>query len=50
MRTPWPNRSAPQICTASQIDGGPNASPAWMVKNMLFSFSSRNAFSKRDGG
>ena len=32
MRTPWPSRSAPHHCSASQIDGSPNASPAWMVK------------------
>ena len=31
MRTPWPSRSAPQNCTASQMLGRPNASPAWMV-------------------
>ena len=31
MRTPWPSRSAPHHCSASQIDGRPNASPAWMV-------------------
>ena len=23
MRTPWPSRSVPQYCTASQMDGGP---------------------------
>ena len=32
MRTPWPSRSAPHHWIASQIDGSPNASPAWMVK------------------
>ena len=32
MRTPWPSRSAPHHCSASQIDGVPKASPAWMVK------------------
>ncbi len=32
IRTPWPRRSAPQHCRASQIDGRPKASPAWMVK------------------
>ena len=31
MRTPWPSRSVPHHCTASQIDGSPNPSPAWMV-------------------
>ena len=31
MRTPWPRRSAPQNWMASQIDGSPKASPAWMV-------------------
>ncbi len=32
MRTPWPSRSAPHHWIASQIDGSPKASPAWMVK------------------
>ena len=32
IRTPWPSRSAPHHWIASQIDGSPNASPAWMVK------------------
>ncbi len=32
MRTPCPSRSAPHHCSASQIEGSPNASPAWMVK------------------
>ena len=32
MRTPWPRRSALQNCTASQIEGSPKASPAWMVR------------------
>ncbi len=31
IRTPCPSRSVPQYCTASQIDGSPNPSPAWMV-------------------
>ena len=31
IRTPWPSRSVPQYCTASQIDGRPNPSPAWIV-------------------
>src|ERR1700735_4279942 len=31
MRTPWPSRSAPHHCSASQIDGSPNPSPAWIV-------------------
>ena len=31
MRTPWPRRSAPHHCSASQMDGSPNPSPAWMV-------------------
>ena len=30
--TPWPSRSAPHHCTASQMDGSPKPSPAWMVK------------------
>ena len=32
IRTPCPSRSRPQNCTASQMDGSPNASPAWIVK------------------
>ena len=40
MRTPWPSRSAPQNWIASQIDGSPNASPAWMV---MWKFSRRTA-------
>ena len=32
IRTPWPSRSAPHHWMASQMDGNPNASPAWMVK------------------
>ena len=32
IRTPWPSRSAPHHWIACQIDGSPNASPAWMVK------------------
>ena len=32
IRTPWPSRSAPHHWIASQIDGSPNASPAWIVK------------------
>ena len=31
MRTPWPSRSAPHHCSASQMDGSPNPSPAWIV-------------------
>src|SRR5215471_12567076 len=31
IRTPWPRRSAPHHWIASQIDGSPKASPAWMV-------------------
>ncbi len=31
IRTPWPSRSAPHHCTASQMDGRPKPSPAWMV-------------------
>ena len=32
IRTPCPSRSAPHHWIACQIDGSPNASPAWMVK------------------
>ena len=31
MRTPCPRRSAPHHCSASQIDGSPKPSPAWIV-------------------
>ena len=31
MRTPWPSRSAPHHCSASQMLGSPKASPAWIV-------------------
>ena len=31
IRTPWPRRSAPQNWSASQIDGSPKPSPAWIV-------------------
>ena len=31
MPTPCPRRSAPHTCSASAIDGRPNASPAWIV-------------------
>ena len=50
MRTPWPSRSVPQYCNASQIEGNPNASPAWIVK---WKFSRRrysNASRWRLGG
>src|SRR6266511_696066 len=32
IRTPWPSRSAPHSCSASQIEGRPKPSPAWIVK------------------
>ncbi len=38
IRTPWPSRSAPANWTASQIDGSPNDSPAWIV---MWKFSRR---------
>ena len=38
IRSPWPSRSAPQIWSASQIDGSPNDSPAWIV---MWKFSRR---------
>ena len=50
MRTPWPSRSAPQSCTASQIDGSPNASPAWMVMWKFSAATSWNASRWRVGG
>ena len=50
MRTPWPRRSAPQICTASQMDGRPKASPAWMVMWKLSSATVRKASRWRVGG
>ena len=31
IETPCPSRSAPHHCSASQIDGSPNDSPAWIV-------------------
>ena len=42
IRTPWPSRSAPQNWSASQIDGSPNDSPAWIV---MWKFS-RRTYSK----
>ncbi len=50
MRTPWPSRSAPQNCTASQIDGRPNASPAWMVAWKFSRCTYWNASRWRVGG
>ena len=38
IRTPWPSRSAPANWRASQIDGSPNDSPAWIV---MWKFSRR---------
>ena len=38
IRTPWPRRSAPHHWSASQIDGSPNDSPAWIV---MWKFSRR---------
>jgi hypothetical protein len=35
IRTPCPSRSAPHHCRACQIEGSPNASPAWIVKCAL---------------
>jgi hypothetical protein len=31
IRVPWPSRSAPHHWSASQIEGRPKLSPAWMV-------------------
>ena len=50
MRTPWPSRSAPHHCTASQIDGSPNASPAWIVVWKLARITYWNASRWRVGG
>ena len=50
IRTPWPSRSAPHHCSASQIDGRPNASPAWMVKCAFSRRRYSNASRCRVGG
>ena len=50
IRTPWPSRSAPHHCSASQIDGSPNASPAWMVKCAFSRRRYSNASRCRVGG
>ena len=50
MRTPWPSRSAPHHWSASQIDGRPKASPAWMVTWKLARWMSWNASRWRLGG
>ena len=50
MRTPWPRRSAPQRWMACQIDGSPNASPAWMVKCAFSRRRYSNASRCRIGG
>jgi hypothetical protein len=50
MRTPCPSRSAPQIWMASQMEGRPNASPAWMVMWWLAAAMVRNASSGRVAG
>ena len=50
IRTPCPSRSAPHHWSASQIDGSPNPSPAWIVK-WKFSWAIRlNASRCRVGG
>ena len=50
MRTPWPSRSAPHHWIASQIDGSPKASPAWMVKWEFSRCRYSNASRWRVGG
>ena len=50
IRTPWPSRSAPHHWIASQIDGSPNASPAWMVKCEFSRWRYSNASRCRVGG
>ena len=50
IRTPWPSRSAPHHCIASQIDGSPKASPAWMVKCAFSRRRYSNASRCRVGG
>ena len=50
IRTPWPSRSAPQYCTASQIDGRPNPSPAWIVVWKFSRCTYWNASRCREGG
>jgi hypothetical protein len=50
MRTPWPSLAAPQYCSASQIDGRPNASPAWIVEWKFSRITYWNASRCRDGG
>ncbi len=50
IRTPWPRRSAPQICSASQIEGSPYPSPAWIVKWKFSRAMSWNASRCAAGG
>ena len=50
MRTPWPRRSAPHHCTASQMLGRPNASPAWIVVWKFSRITYWNASRWRVGG
>ena len=50
IRTPWPSRSAPHHWIASQIDGSPNASPAWIVKWAFSRWRYSNASRCRVGG
>ena len=50
IRTPCPNRSAPQNAMASWMDGRPNASPAWMVNRALLARMYSKASRWRDGG
>ena len=50
IRTPWPRRSAPHTCSASAIDGRPNASPAWIVMWKSSRITRENASRWRAGG
>ncbi len=50
MRTPWPRRSAPHHCTASQMLGSPKASPAWIVAWKFSRITYWNASRCRVGG
>ncbi len=50
MRVPCPSRSAPHHCSASQIDGRPKLSPAWIVAWKFSRWISWNASRCRVGG
>ena len=50
IRTPCPSRSAPHHWSASQIDGRPKLSPAWIVAWKFSRWISWNASRCRVGG